>query len=103
MPRADRHACACLLGQDLGCNADDVGPPSGVTTFVDAGSAGAHLWGAMWSEIRARRARIVPFINISTIGTTSISLRGELRTLSYVDSAACVEAVKTPGTRVWSA
>lgn len=34
-------------GQDLGRNADDVGPASGFTTFVDCGGAGAHLWGAM--------------------------------------------------------
>lgn len=86
-------------GQDLGRNADDVGPPAGVTTFVDAGSAGAHLWGAMWSEIRARRARILPFINISSVGTTSILLRGELRTLPYINGAACVAAASTPGAR----
>ncbi|RZI79321.1 MAG: amidohydrolase/deacetylase family metallohydrolase, partial [Microbacterium sp.] len=32
-----------FAGQDLGVSADDVAFGSGVTTMIDAGSAGAHL------------------------------------------------------------
>ena len=70
------------------------GPPGGTTTFVDAGSAGAHLWEAFITLIDLVEQRIVPFINISTIGFTSFVLEGELATPPYVSVDACVAAVR---------
>jgi dihydroorotase len=69
------------------------GPSGGTTTFVDAGSAGAHLWEAFITLIDQVEQRIVPFINISTIGFTSFVLEGELATPPYVNVDACVAAV----------
>ncbi len=69
------------------------GPASGTTTFVDAGSAGAHLWGAFTMLIDQVDQRIIPFINIATIGFTSFALQGELDSPPYVDIDACIAAV----------
>lgn len=69
------------------------GAAGGTTTFVDAGSAGAHLWEAFITLIDQVEQRVVPFINISTIGFTSFVLEGELATPPYVDVDACVAAV----------
>jgi dihydroorotase len=89
----DFHAHV-FRGQDLGLDADVIGPRSGTTTYVDAGSAGAHLFGAfLRSAVQAAIPRIVAFLNISTIGTTSILRAGELANLAYVDEDACEAAV----------
>lgn len=88
----DLHAHV-FSGQDLGLDADDVGPRSGTTTFVDAGSAGAHLWDAFQFEIAHKNTRVLPFVNVATIGTTSIRLRGELSTPAYANVEACVAAM----------
>jgi dihydroorotase len=88
----DLHAHV-FSGQDLGLDADDVGPRSGTTTFVDAGSAGAHLWDALQFEIAHKNTRVLPFVNVATIGTTSIRLRGELSTPAYADVDVCVAAM----------
>lgn len=90
----DLHAHV-FSGQDLGVAADGIAFPSGVTTLVDAGSAGAHLIGAFRASTVDRSAvRIRAFVNISSIGTTSIRLGGELRAPWYVSEEAAVEAVE---------
>ena len=66
-------------GQDLGVDADLHCLPFGVTTVLDAGSAGAHLMEVFKSSvIDQAETTIYALINISTIGTTSILLKGEL-------------------------
>ncbi|GIJ30438.1 amidohydrolase [Micromonospora qiuiae] len=82
-----------FVGQDLGVDPDVVGPPSGVTTMIDTGSAGAHLFGAFLRGAEVARTRIAAFINISSVGTTSIRLCGELKTLDYVDPDSCRAAI----------
>jgi dihydroorotase len=91
----DLHAHV-FAGQDLGIDANTIGPRSGTTTFVDAGSAGAHLFGAfVRSAAQLAIPRIVAFLNISTIGTTSILQSGELANLAYCDEDACQSAIET--------
>lgn len=81
----DLHAHV-FVGQDLGVDPDLVGPASGTTTFVDTGSAGGHLFGAFRrGTIDRAQARVRAFLNISSIGTTSILLAGELENLAYCD------------------
>lgn len=81
-------------GQDAGVAPDALGAKTGVTTMVDAGSAGAHLFGAFAETTIARAAtRVVAFLNIASIGITSFRLRGELRTLDYCDTGAAIAAV----------
>jgi dihydroorotase len=84
-----------FAGQDLGVPADDIGLPNGVTTVVDAGSAGAHLYKAFETiSIHASQTRVRCLLNVSTIGTTSIMLAGELATLAYVDVASAVDCIR---------
>ncbi len=84
-----------FCGQDLGVDAAEIGPRAGTTTFVDTGSAGAHLWGAFHAVVARLPQRVLAFINISTVGTTSIRLQGELFTGRYIDHDACVAAARS--------
>lgn len=82
-------------GQDLGLSPDLVAAPSGTTTLIDAGSAGGHLFGAFrFAAVDRSAARIRAFVNIASIGTTSIRLGGELRTSAYIDDGVAVECIE---------
>ena len=82
-------------GQDLGLDPNVLGPRTGVTTMIDTGSAGAHLYDAFAETVlRTAIPRIRCFLNVSTIGTTSILLAGELRQLDYVDERACIDTIR---------
>src|ERR1044072_5572141 len=70
---------------------DVVGPETGTTTFIDTGTAGAHTFGAFRrGTIDPATPRIRAFLNISTIGITSMRLAGEAENLAYCDVDACV-------------
>lgn len=82
-------------GQDLGVSADSTAFPAGTTTMIDAGSAGAHLIGAFRAATVDRSSvRVGAFLNISSIGTTSILLGGELQSPWYVSESAAVDAIE---------
>ncbi|MBN9611121.1 MAG: amidohydrolase family protein [Actinobacteria bacterium] len=84
-----------FAGQDLGVDPNLLGHRTGVTTMIDAGSSGAHLYEAFASSVLPTAIpRIRSFLNVSSIGTTSILLAGELRQLDYVDERACIEVVE---------
>ena len=72
-------------GQAMSLNPTEVGPPSGTTTMVDAGSSGASLFDAFRSAVAAGvvTPRVLAFLNISAIGTTAHTMQGELRGLGY--------------------
>ena len=77
-----------------GIEADPVAARSGVTTWLDAGSAGAYSFaGFRRYAVDASRARLFAFLNIATIGL--IARTYELSNLDYCDvglGAAIVEA-----------
>lgn len=82
-------------GQDLGVEADRYGPPHGVTTMIDTGSAGGHLFDAFRElSIDSGSVRVRAFVNIASVGTTSIFLSGELRGLRYCDEEVAAAAVE---------
>jgi dihydroorotase len=90
----DMHAHV-FAGQDLGVDPDVVGPATGTTTFIDTGTAGAHTFGAFRrGTIDRAIPRIRAFLNISTIGITSMRLAGEAENLAYCDVDACVGAAR---------
>jgi dihydroorotase len=90
-----------FIGQDLGVDPDDACLPYGVTTVVDAGSSGGHNFGAFQrSTIERVRTNVRPFLNISSIGTTSILLSGELKTLAYADEDTCASCVGEHGDEI---
>lgn len=83
-----------FAGQDGSVEMDEVGPPNGVTTFVDAGSAGAHIIGAFLRSIADRHSHLVAFLNVSAIGITAMRLAGESATLAYCSVDEAVAAVE---------
>lgn len=88
-------------GQDLGVSADEAAERSGVTAMVDAGSAGGDLFGAFAAIALRSRTRLRAFVNISSIGTTSIQRRGELRSPEYIDEELVVRTMaEHPGLAV---
>jgi len=96
----DMHAHV-FAGQDLGVDPDVVGPANGTTTFIDTGTAGAHTFGAFRrGTIERAVPRIRAFLNISTIGITSMLLAGEAETLAYCDVDACVGAAREHADRI---
>ena len=84
-------------GQDLGVQADSL-VKHGVTAAVDAGSAGAHIFQAFKElVIDKSKLQIQAFLNIATVGTTSILLQGELKTASYSnEEIAIATALRFP-------
>lgn len=81
-------------GQDLGVDADEVLLPAGTTAVVDAGSAGAHLVGAFRrAAVERTRVTVRAFLNVASIGTTSILLGGELKAPYYTSEEAAVDAI----------
>ena len=69
---------------------DEIGPETGVTCWVDAGSAGALTFRGFEELVaRRKRARIRAFINIATIGLAGPDF--ELANLAYCDVDLCVE------------
>ena len=82
-------------GQDLGIAADQYLMLAGVTRAVDAGSAGAHLFEAFRNLIIEKSlVQIHAFLNIASIGTTSLYLQGELMTPAYSNVDLAVSTLK---------
>lgn len=77
-------------GQDLGVHTDTL-VKHGVTAAVDAGSAGAHLFPAFKElVIDKSKLHVKSFLNIATVGTTSILLQHELKTPAYCNEEVAV-------------
>ena len=75
-----------------GIRADPVAARSGVTTWLDAGSAGAlNFPGFREYIVRPATARIYALLNISAIGLTAYT--GELANLDYCDVDLCCKLV----------
>ncbi|MGI8551754.1 MAG: amidohydrolase family protein, partial [Dehalococcoidia bacterium] len=88
----DMHAHVFDGGTGLGVPADETSAGSGVTTVVDAGSAGAHSFGAFRRLVVDRqRTRVYGFVHIATTGLTGFPV-GELTdpALADVEKAARV-------------
>jgi dihydroorotase len=76
-----------------GINPDPVAARSGVTTWLDVGSAGAFNWpGLREYVIKAADVRIYALLNISAIGLTAMT--GELANLDYCDVDLCCRLVE---------
>lgn len=82
-------------GQDLGVSPDRDLLLSGVTRAVDAGSAGGHLFEAFRKLVIERSTvQIRAFVNIASVGTTSIYLQGELKSPLYSNVDLAVNTVR---------
>jgi dihydroorotase len=75
-----------------GINPDPVAARSGVTTWLDVGSAGAYNWpGFREYIVKPAEARIYALLNISSIGLTAST--GELANLDYCDVDLCCRLI----------
>lgn len=82
----DLHAHVYWGVTSLGMWPDDVCPPGGVTTVVDAGSAGSETFPAFrrWI-IDGSLTRVLAFVNVSRLGLVGIRATGELQSDAYLD------------------
>ncbi|NLT42129.1 MAG: amidohydrolase/deacetylase family metallohydrolase [Anaerolineae bacterium] len=89
----DLHAHLYYGATYLGIEPDAVCGPTGVTTVVDAGSAGANTFAGLRHFVVERsRTRVLPFLHVSSIG---LATDLECRNLELVDvekAVRCVEA-----------
>ncbi len=84
----DLHTHCYWGGVPLGVNADKIGPATGVTSWVDTGTAGAgNFEGFYYHVIQRSRVRIFPLLHVSHVGLLAISglsvRRGELFDFGY--------------------
>ncbi len=88
----DMHTHIYHGGTSLGVRADDLAVKSGVTTFVDAGSAGAGNYAGLQEHVIDRsRAKIVAFLNISYAGVCGFDIRfGECSDMKLLDISTAV-------------
>ncbi len=90
----DQHAHCFIGAWDLGVQTDAICASTGVTTFVDAGSAGAGTFEGMREFVLTRsRVRIFAFLHISAIGLAYLEI-GELNHLAYADPEAAAAVAR---------
>ncbi len=90
----DIHTHLYWGGADLGVLPDATCLPSGVTTAVDAGSAGwANFTGLRHFIIGQARTRVFAFVNISSIGITDMRV-GESLNLAYCGVEDAIKAIE---------
>ena len=90
----DLHAHCFAGSSDFGPRTDDVARSTGVTTWIDGGSAGAGTFEGMREWVLSRsRVRMLAFLNISAIGLAYLKI-GELNHLAYADVDAAVGAAR---------
>jgi dihydroorotase len=92
----DLHTHVYWGGTSLGVDPDAYAKQSGVTTIVDAGSAGAgNIAGFRKHVIEPAEVRILPFLNISFAGIFAFShwlMVGECDDMRLLHPRACLEA-----------
>lgn len=88
----DLHAHLYWGATYLGIEPDAVCGPTGVTTVVDAGSAGANTFAGLRHFVVERsKTRVLPFLHVSSIG---LATDMECRNLDLVDVEKAVECVQ---------
>jgi len=96
----DLHGHFYHGGTMTSTDADETCLPAGVTTGVDAGSAGWANYRAMRDHVfRGKVPRLLAFLNISATGLTLLPVvRGELQDMRHVDADRTADAIKeNPG------
>ncbi|WGF86661.1 amidohydrolase/deacetylase family metallohydrolase [Marinivivus vitaminiproducens] len=94
----DLHTHVYWGGTSLGVDPDSYAKPNGITTVVDAGSAGAgNFKGLRKHIIEPAEVRILPFLHIAFPGIFALSRlvnRGESADLTLLDCQACLEVAR---------
>ena len=94
----DLHTHVYWGGTSLGVDPDAYAKASGLTTLIDAGSAGpGNLKGFRRHVIERSEVRILPFLNISFAGIFALSKEinvGECRDLALLNPRVCLDVAK---------
>lgn len=94
----DLHAHVYNLGTSLGVDPEAVAQASGVTTLVDAGSAGAGIFAGFRRHVIERgQTRVLAFLNISHPGIFGFGAPinvGECQDLRLVHAGECVRVAR---------
>ncbi len=94
----DLHTHVYWGGTSLGVDPDAYAKSSGLTTLIDAGSAGpGNLNGFRRHVIEQSEVRILPFLNISFAGIFAFSrevMVGECRDLALLNPRVCLAVAK---------
>ncbi|MDF1489976.1 amidohydrolase/deacetylase family metallohydrolase [Tessaracoccus caeni] len=89
----DIHTHVFIPAKTLGLPADRVGITQGVTTVVDAGSAGARDFDRFRAEaVETQKTRVLSWLNVSSIGL--VDGRHELVDLANVDLGRSLEVIE---------
>lgn len=90
----DLHVHVYRDHMPLGLEADPLCPAGGVTTMLDAGSAGPHNFAGFRRDVIDRAAtRVLALVNLSRIGLVAASL-GELLDRRYADREGVVRILR---------
>ncbi|MCL2006880.1 MAG: amidohydrolase/deacetylase family metallohydrolase [Treponema sp.] len=92
-PWIDFHCHVYHGVTSLSLKPDDIGIKTGVHLLVDAGSAGEETFPGFRDYVLPRyKTKVLTFLNISSIGLTSLQESHDMRRLDPQKTAACVKA-----------
>ncbi len=91
----DMHTHVYWGGCDIGVRPADIGAATGVPILVDAGSAGEAIFhGFREYVIKPARERVVPFLNVGTIGLVATNRIPEIRVMNDIDPGLVMRTVE---------
>ena len=93
----DLHVHVFPGGSRFGIEADAHCLQHGVTTVLDAGTAGANSWSAFEDQVAAKATRVLALLNISAIGMPD---DGELLDAAWVDADRAAATIASHRDRI---
>lgn len=95
----DAHTHLYKTFKNRGLDPDVICLPTGVTTCVDAGTAGSNTFNALKALLKSYRSRTFCFVHLSRIGlvglTKNVAVQvGELSNLLYADPDGAIEVIR---------
>lgn len=90
----DIHAHTFINAHDMGPETDQRCAASGVTTLVDAGSAGSATFPGLRHYVAERsQVRLRCFVHLSALGLIHLQV-GELMNMDYADPEGCARTIR---------
>ncbi len=90
----DMHTHIYWGGSDIAVWPHEIGLATGVPILVDAGSAGeGHFHGLREFIMKPAKERIIPFLNVGSVGLVATNRVPEVRRLSDIDSERVMKTV----------
>ena len=89
----DLHAHVFVNAHDMGSETDQRCAASGVTTIIDAGSAGSATFPGLRQSVADRsQVRLRCFVHLSALGLIHLQV-GELMHMAYADPEGCARTI----------